>query len=351
MKNRASHIHGHLGAGFAIDEQGRIVQSSSRLARTVLRAGSHGLSLKRSKNWHSAIVKQKTEFQEEVLYTLPIGRIYVANSNADEIRYYTITGVELGGFGESGTGDGQFDDPSAIARDSENNLFVVDRGNDRVQKFGKDGTYLDEFSTPSGQPYGICIDNSDNIYVTDRSNWCAYTFNHSGTLQNTWGEYDDGSEDELQSPRHLDFNPVNSYLYVTSSGDHYVKVYNTSGTHQFNIGGYGNHVEGKFDTPVGICVNLDGDIWVSGFHSVPRWVQKLDKDGTYITKIVGSDATINATPWGLVTDASDYLYVVSWQFTTSNINRYTDDAEWVRRWDEARGLDQAYDVEFVPLQA
>ncbi|MCW5889336.1 MAG: hypothetical protein KIT14_02160 [bacterium] len=38
--------------------------------------------------------------------------------------------------GERGTGEGPFDTPTGIATDGHGHVFVVDRNNDRVQKFG-----------------------------------------------------------------------------------------------------------------------------------------------------------------------------------------------------------------------
>jgi DNA-binding beta-propeller fold protein YncE len=37
--------------------------------------------------------------------------------------------------GTSGAGDGQFDQPTGIAIDSSGNVYVVDRGNSRIQVF------------------------------------------------------------------------------------------------------------------------------------------------------------------------------------------------------------------------
>jgi len=48
-------------------------------------------------------------------------------------------------FGEPGTGPGQFRTPHAIAIDTKDNIYVGDRGNERVQIFNTDGKYLREW--------------------------------------------------------------------------------------------------------------------------------------------------------------------------------------------------------------
>lgn len=61
----------------------------------------------------------------------------------------------------------------AIALDSENNIYVVDRGNYRVQKFDEMGRYLRTIGR-KGQgpgefqgPLGVCLDVLNNLYVLE----------------------------------------------------------------------------------------------------------------------------------------------------------------------------------------
>jgi sugar lactone lactonase YvrE len=66
--------------------------------------------------------------------------------------------------------------PSAIAVDAAGNLFVLDTGNHRVQKFGPDGSYLATYGR-RGQgpgefqyPAWLAVDGKGFIYVTDPFN-------------------------------------------------------------------------------------------------------------------------------------------------------------------------------------
>ncbi|WP_428324412.1 fibronectin type III domain-containing protein [Nitrosopumilus sp.] len=134
--------------------------------------------------------------------------LYVADSGNDRIVIFeivdgttcpsdTIESVDgicfVKEFGSSGDDEGEFDDPSGLAFDSENNLlYVADSDNDRIQIFEivddttcpsdteevVDGVcYVDEFGslgTADGQfdsPQGIAIDTSnDLLYVADSKN-------------------------------------------------------------------------------------------------------------------------------------------------------------------------------------
>ena len=64
----------------------------------------------------------------------PNGQLW-ANSIGGRIQQFSEQGDYLDGFGEEGTGPGQFYAPHGIAIDSKGNLYVVDSFNHRIQKF------------------------------------------------------------------------------------------------------------------------------------------------------------------------------------------------------------------------
>ena len=69
-------------------------------------------------------------------------------------------------WGGWGSGPGQMRTPHALDIDSQNRLIVGDRGNNRLQIFELDGTYIGELKQFS-RPSGIYIDDNDIIYVAD----------------------------------------------------------------------------------------------------------------------------------------------------------------------------------------
>jgi DNA-binding beta-propeller fold protein YncE len=98
----------------------------------------------------------------------------------------------LASWGEPGNQPGQFNTPHSIAADAQNNIYVADRGNRRIQVFDTDGKFLRQFTidvvVPAdarpaignkptattgtmspGAPWAICITPGPNqfLYASD----------------------------------------------------------------------------------------------------------------------------------------------------------------------------------------
>lgn len=73
----------------------------------------------------------------------------------------------------SGSNNGQFWAPQGVTIDSSRNVYVTDSGNNRVQKFDSNGSFITKWGsvgTGNGQfdrPQGVAVDSSGNVYVSD----------------------------------------------------------------------------------------------------------------------------------------------------------------------------------------
>jgi sugar lactone lactonase YvrE len=83
--------------------------------------------------------------------------------------------------------DGLFRQPTDVAWDSQGNIYITDGYiNSRVAKFDKNGDWVKSWGTKGtgpGQfnlPHSIAIDRNDNIYVGDRSNHRIQVFDTDG---------------------------------------------------------------------------------------------------------------------------------------------------------------------------
>ena len=111
-------------------------------------------------------------FQPNDVLVAPSGEIFVAEGHSSRpgsvarVLKFSSDGKMLASWGQFGNGPDDFDQPHALAMDSQGRLFVGDRGNDRIKVFDQSGKLLEtwyQFSRPSG----IFIDRNDTIYVAD----------------------------------------------------------------------------------------------------------------------------------------------------------------------------------------
>ncbi len=139
----------------------------------------------------------------------------------------------LGKWGEFGDGDGQLNGPSGIDFDSEDNAYLVDQHNHRVQKFTRDGELLlrwGELGRGDGQfnqPWGVAVDSLDNVYVADWRNDRVQKFTGDGELLASFGEGGNG-DGQLNRPADVAVD-VEGYMYVADWGNERVQLFGPDG--------------------------------------------------------------------------------------------------------------------------
>ena len=68
--------------------------------------------------------------------------MYVVDSGNNRIQKFTKDGRFLSTWGTTGSGAGEFDMPWGIALDRQGNVYIADWRNDRIQKLSPDGRCL-----------------------------------------------------------------------------------------------------------------------------------------------------------------------------------------------------------------
>jgi hypothetical protein len=118
--------------------------------------------------------------------------LFVVTTNNNILKYSSI-GKFLNFYGSIGIQEGRFNNPSAIAIDSKDNIYVADTDNHRIQKFDSNGNFILSWGTQGmemgqfEQPVGLGIDKSDNIYVVDKKNNSVQKFAfYSGINKNVF---------------------------------------------------------------------------------------------------------------------------------------------------------------------
>ena len=120
-------------------------------------------------------------YQPNDVLVAPNGDIFIAEGHGagnNRVMKFDKTGKMIKEWGKLGTGNGEFDQPHALAMDSRGRLFVGDRNNNRVQIFDQNGTFIEAWSQYS-RPSGLFIDKQDNLYSADSESE-SVSQNHNG---------------------------------------------------------------------------------------------------------------------------------------------------------------------------
>jgi hypothetical protein len=94
------------------------------------------------------------------------GNVYVADGfgSNNRIAKFTKDGNFLKSWGQTGSGQGQFNGIRGIASDAAGNIYVADAGNNRIQVFDGEGTFKSQI-TGIGTPQAICVSGGSTQYL------------------------------------------------------------------------------------------------------------------------------------------------------------------------------------------
>lgn len=109
------------------------------------------------------------------------GDIYLTLPTLGIVERYTVDGTFDSSWGSDGSGEGQFGlsngvGPIGLTITDNGHVYVTDGGNNRVQEFTSDGTFVAQWGSAgsgNGQfntPFGIVSDGSGNMYIADNGN-------------------------------------------------------------------------------------------------------------------------------------------------------------------------------------
>ena len=222
--------------------------------------------------------------------------LYIVDKYRNNVQKFDSSGRFLTKWGSRGTGDGQFLEPYDVTADSAGNVYVTEgdyllapSGNHRVQKFDSTGTFLTKwgsYGTGDGQfdhPQGVAADGAGNVYVADTGNSRIQKFDPSGVFLTKWGSLGSG-DGQFDNPSSVAVDSADN-VYVADRDNHRVQKFNSNGMFVTKWGSLGTG-EGQLDTPSGVAVDGVGNVYVTegDYENYPlgdnHRVQKFDSFGT-----------------------------------------------------------------------
>jgi iron(III) transport system ATP-binding protein len=170
-------------------------------------------------------------------------------------------------FGKVGRGAGEFIYPVAIAKNTEENLYVGGYGsNDRIQKFTSDGDHLltfGGFGAEPGQfqrPSGI-VWHEGIVYVADSVNNRIQAFKDDGTFLKIIAITHEGASVSLHLPYDLALD-VDGRLFVVEYGAGRILQCSLHGE-LLGVCGKQGSANGQFSKPWGVTVDSRGAVRVA----------------------------------------------------------------------------------------
>ena len=209
-------------------------------------------------------------------------------------------------FGSNGTGNGQFSRPLGVALDANNYLYVTDYCNHRVQKFDISGKYILQFGTKgsgNGQlcgPLGIVVHNS-KLYVAEYSHHHISVFQLDGQFSRIIGS------GHLTNPYYIAVS-TNNQMLVANYGHHCISIFTLDGNYVGNYGTRGT-AKGQLSYPAGITIDVHGFILVT--ETGNNRISIFDKDSTFIHSFGSKGTNCGQFSWpnGVFISPTGNIYI------------------------------------------
>jgi len=250
---------------YVLDAGNNRVQVFNNFSNFVRSFGSYG-SRKGEFFKPRAIVVDSTRTNFYYIFVLDAG-----NNRVQVFQYEKPTGkiVYFDSWGGLGSRDGDFKDPRDIVLDGAGNIWVLDSGNERVQKFkfeperviGQKISFLGGWGKVFGSRGGQFDDlvsigwSGERLeYIFLLGGGClVQQFQLDGTLVNSWPAI--APESGLCSPGRIEIDNKNDYVNVLDVGNGLFERFSLDGRFLFALRG----AERPFSKPLGLAVNPDRD--------------------------------------------------------------------------------------------
>ncbi|MBT3175677.1 MAG: hypothetical protein HOG03_05240 [Desulfobacula sp.] len=241
----------------------------------------------------------------------------------------------VAGTGDSGSsGDGgaaisaRLAEPKAIIKDSSGNLYISDTNNDKIRKVNTSGVISTFAGTGSAgssgdggaatsamlnTPRGIYMDSSGNLYIADKGNDKIRKVDTSGDISTIAGTGSSGSSGDggaataaqLDEPKGV-FKDTTGNLYIADSNNSKIRKVDTSGdistiagTGSSGFSGDGSlATSAQINKPQAVLMDTTGELYIADTNNSK--IRKVDTSG-YILTFVSSSGAGDEGDGGLAT--------------------------------------------------
>jgi len=167
------------------------------------------------------------------------GNVYVADHANDRVQKLSPTGRFLAAWGRLGTGDVQFNLPRAVAVNHAGDIYVADKLNNRIQELSPSGAFIRRWGANGGDgsagagagqfrlPYGVALDGAGDVFVADRGNNRVQRFSPTGAFLAVIGT-PGSAPGQIDEPYALALD-CRGGLFVTDEGNNRIERFGSPG--------------------------------------------------------------------------------------------------------------------------
>jgi sugar lactone lactonase YvrE len=248
-------------------------------------------------------------------------------TTVSQLTLTTLAGSTLGSANAQGIA-AQFNSPNGLAFDSSGNVYIADTTNHRIRKIdinsnvttlaGSTQGFADGQGTAAQffQPTGLMLDSSGNLYVGDRGNNRIRKIDPSSNVTTVAGStagFADGTNGQFNSPQGISFDGSN--IYVADTGNNRIRLITpgvTTTVSQVMV----TTLAGSFDRPTAVAVDSAGNVYLSDLGNL---ISKIDinSNATTLAGIAGFGGSADGpaltaqfyVPTGVAVDSAGIVYI------------------------------------------
>ena len=164
-----------------LDDQQRVLVADSALGQIFMLNVEAGIA-------EPVSLKNKLQQPTGLAYNKKDKNLFVVDTTGHKVKVFDRQGRLLKEIGRRGDSQGEFNFPTFLWQDQQDDLWVTDSLNFRVQRFNAAGRYLGQFGqagTSTGtfsRPKGVATDDLGHVYVVDSLLHAVQIFDKNGRL-------------------------------------------------------------------------------------------------------------------------------------------------------------------------
>ena len=162
--------------------------------------------------------------------------LFVVDTDNHRIQLFNLEGRFLRTIGGFGFGDEEFDRPMDIWTRTVINLYIADYNNQRIVRYNRNLNFISALTSDETQPrefqfeevLSCALNSQQDLFLLDRGMNKIIKFDRNGVPQRAFGYYESG-QGELEEPQQLEIQG-NNYVLVSDLSRASLMVYDFFGT-------------------------------------------------------------------------------------------------------------------------